>query len=79
MSGTNFVYYCSIERVIQVLNNYAQLMASLTIETGIALGFANDDNEWKMCLAEASLTSSAKQLRELFVLLLLNCAPTNLG
>jgi hypothetical protein len=46
-------------------------------ETCIALGFANDDNEWKMCLAEASLTSSAKQLRELFVLLLLNCAPTN--
>ena len=46
-------------------------------ETCIALGYARDDNESKICLEEASTFSTAFQMRELFVLILLNCCPSN--
>ena len=46
-------------------------------EACIALGYAKDDNESKLCLEEASSFASSIQLRELFVLILLNCCPAN--
>ena len=46
-------------------------------EACCALGFAKDDNESKTCLEEASSFASAMQMRDLFVLILLNCCPSN--
>jgi hypothetical protein len=48
-------------------------------EACIVLGYAKDDNEWHACLKEASFTQSAQKLRDLFVLILLNCSPANPG
>jgi hypothetical protein len=46
-------------------------------EAAIALGLAKSDNEWHSCLEEASFTAKPFQLRELYVLILINCFPAN--
>lgn len=46
-------------------------------ETLFALGLTDDDKEWDLCLNEASFVSSAQQLRELFVMIILNCTPSD--
>ena len=43
----------------------------------MARGFFDDDKEWDLALKEASLTAYPHQLRELFVLILVNNTPTN--
>ena len=44
-----------------------------------ALGFFDNDSESELCLFEAANFASASQMRDLFVLILLNCAPNNPG
>ena len=46
-------------------------------EACLALGFLDDDNESIVCLEEAASFASPKQLRDLFVVILLNCTPSN--
>ena len=46
-------------------------------ETCVAMGFMDNDNESHVCLTEASSFANAQQMRELFALILLNCAPLN--
>ena len=48
-------------------------------EACYALGFLSDDSESKSCLQEASSFASPIQIRDLFVLILLNCTPSNPG
>ena len=64
--------HCSFES-IRTVN---EIVYQSNKDACIALGFAKCDNEWKRCLHEASSTATAQQLRNLFVLILLNCAPT---
>ena len=42
-------------------------------ETLVALGLANDDNEWKSCLTDAAEYTNPAQMRELYVMILINC------
>jgi hypothetical protein len=42
-----------------------------------ALGLLQDDNEWHIALADAAVSSMPQQMRELFVSILLWCAPTD--
>jgi hypothetical protein len=42
-----------------------------------ARGLLEDDNEWRLCLQEASRIQSGAQLRRLFVTILLYCSPTS--
>ena len=44
-------------------------------EVCLARGLLEDDGEWRQCLLEASYMQTGEQLRHLFVLLLLSCAP----
>ena len=46
-------------------------------EACFALGYLNDDSEAKLSLEEAVNFATASQIRELFVLILLNCTPAN--
>ena len=46
-------------------------------ETCVAIGFMDNDNESNVCLNEASSFATSQQMRELFALILLNCAPLN--
>ena len=46
-------------------------------EACFALGYLNDDSEAKLSLEEAVHFATACQIRELFVLILLNCTPAN--
>jgi hypothetical protein len=41
------------------------------------LGLLEDDSEWENCLSEAALIQSGKQLRNLFITILLHCSPEN--
>ena len=43
----------------------------------MARGFFDDDKEWDLAIEEAALTAYPKQLRELFVMILVNNTPTN--
>ena len=43
----------------------------------VALGLLDSDEEWDQCLQEAATWQSGHQLRNLFVLLLLNCHPAD--
>ena len=63
---------CSSFKLLRTVNNTCY---STFKEALIALGLAEDDNEWDKCIEEASLSASPIQLRELFVNILLNCAP----
>jgi hypothetical protein len=49
------------------------------VEVCTALGYIADSKECHLTLEEAVTTCTAHQMRELFVLLLLNCAPTKPG
>ncbi|CAG8677114.1 11328_t:CDS:2, partial [Cetraspora pellucida] len=42
----------------------------------MAIGLLEDDNEWIQCLEEASVMCSGLQLRSLFAIILIQCAPT---
>jgi hypothetical protein len=47
-------------------------------DAAVALGIAEDDKEWIECLQEiTSKSTNPKMLRELFVMIMLHCAPTN--
>jgi hypothetical protein len=46
-------------------------------ETLCALGLADDDNEWRLALDDAVYISTPSQMRELFVLIMIHCNPTN--
>ena len=46
-------------------------------EACCALGYLKSDKENLRCLEEASLIASAKQMRDLFVIILLNCNPSD--
>jgi hypothetical protein len=46
-------------------------------ETCRVLGLLDNDNECEVCMEEAITFSTATQLRNLFVLILLNCSPNN--
>ncbi|QRV95937.1 ATP-dependent DNA helicase PIF1 [Ceratobasidium sp. AG-Ba] len=46
-------------------------------EACIALGIVGNDNEWVLCLQEAATAKTGSQLRQLFVVILMSCAPTN--
>ena len=46
-------------------------------EACFALGYLNDDSEAKLSLDEAVNFATPSQIRELFVLILLNCTPSN--
>jgi len=48
-------------------------------EAVIQLGLAEDDNEWIKTLEEATLVSTAQELRELFVMIIIHCSPSNPG
>lgn len=65
---------CSSFKQLRTVNN---ITYSTFKETCCALGYAKDDNESKQCLQEAVLFSNSNQMRKLFVLILLNCCPTN--
>ena len=41
------------------------------------LGLLNDDQEWRRVLEEAAATQMCKQIRELFVVILLFCLPSD--
>jgi len=40
-------------------------------------GLLEDDNEWRMCLQEAGEMASGHQLRNLFVIILRDCSPSD--
>src|SRR5204862_28829 len=42
-----------------------------------SLGLLDTDEEWDQCLREATAWQTGHQLRRLFVLILLNCRPTD--
>lgn len=42
----------------------------------LARGLIADDDEWRMCLAQASATCGAGTLRQLFATILLHCSPS---
>ena len=44
-------------------------------EACLALGLLEDDQEWRECLQEASVMHLGRQMRDLFVTLLLHCHP----
>jgi hypothetical protein len=46
-------------------------------EACIAHGLLADDNEWKLCLQDAGLMQSGRQLRNLFVTILRDCSPSD--
>jgi len=46
-------------------------------EACLQLGYMKDDNESSTCLEEACNISTGSQMRDLFVLILLNCTPSN--
>jgi hypothetical protein len=48
-------------------------------EACISLGYLDDDSDAFNTLLEAASFSTAKQMRELFVVILLNCCPANPG
>ncbi|XP_054163800.1 ATP-dependent DNA helicase pif1-like [Oppia nitens] len=45
--------------------------------TAEALGLLEQDKEWDLCLNEAVVTQSVKQIRELFATILVFCQPSN--
>jgi hypothetical protein len=46
-------------------------------EACIARGLLEDDNEWHQCLQEAKHMATGRQLRHLFVTILIDCSPAN--
>ena len=46
-------------------------------EACIARGLLEDDSEWKKCLDEAKHMATGRQMRHLFVTILLDCSPAN--
>ena len=46
-------------------------------EACIARGLLEDDNEWHQCLEEAKHMAIGRQMRHLFVTILIDCAPAN--
>lgn len=46
-------------------------------EACIALGLLEDDKEWNMCFEEAALSKSPRQMRTLFITILVHCTPQN--
>ena len=67
---------CSSFQELRTVNN--QQYSSFR-EACFAMGFLDDDNESNVCLEEAASFASPKQLRDLFVVILLNCTPSNPG
>ena len=62
---------CSFQELRTVHNIiYSTFKAALE-----PLGLSNNDNEWNLTLLEASHTATPKQLRELFVQILIHCLP----
>ena len=49
---------------------------STVYEACLARGLLEDDGEWRRFLLDASHMQTGEQLRQLFALLLLSCAPT---
>ncbi len=41
------------------------------------LGILQHDGEWDSCLTEAALTKNARQLRQLFTIILVHCTPSD--
>ena len=46
-------------------------------ETCLKLGLLEDDNQWDLTIAEASVSQTPKTLRELFAIIIVNCAVSN--
>ena len=64
---------CSFEQ-LRTVNGITYLTFK---EACYSLGLLNNDHEYKSCLEEAVSFASAIQIKDLFVLILLNCCPTN--
>ena len=65
--------------IFQELNTVNKKQYNTFREACFALGFLNDDYESIVFLDEAAIFASPKQMRDLFVILLLYCTPYHPG
>jgi hypothetical protein len=59
------------------IRTYNDVVYETFKEAALARGLLEDDNEWMLCLEEASAMASGMQLRELFAVILSHCSPTS--
>lgn len=71
---SNVVRGCTSFKEIRTFNGEVHMTYK---EASYAQGLLGNDNEWNDCLHEAAVWASPAQLRQLFVIMLLNCNITD--
>jgi hypothetical protein len=81
-AGERF-YLCLLLTVVKGATSYEDLRTFQGVlyptfrEACIAYGLTEDDNEWCQCLEEAKHMAVGRQMHQLFVTILKDCAPAN--